>query len=124
MDNEDNLMPRIVVDKNAKEYVETDDEEEGGSTADADVDHNPLDRSPEPPKVVKDLPRARNKKEIFQGVDEEEVEEVVKPKPTRKPRKPPSQQQLDHLAKIRVKAQEAKKKMFPITLVMARTFSA
>ena len=28
MSEVDNLMPRIVVDKNAKEYVETDEEEE------------------------------------------------------------------------------------------------
>ena len=62
------------------------------------------------PRVVRDLPVSRKKKDIFQGVDEEEdKQEIEKPKPVRKPRKPPSKQQLEHLAKIRVSAQMAKK---------------
>ena len=112
MDDENDLMPRIVVDRKAKEYVETDEEEE---EVVPELNSNDIDDVVEdeiaPPKVIKDLPVSRKKKEIFQGVEEEEEVAIVeKPKPVRKARKPPSQQQLDHLAKIRVKAQDAKKK--------------
>ena len=110
MDDENDLMPRIVVDRKAKEYVETDEEEEEvvPELISNDID-DVVEDEIAPPKVIKDLPVSRKKKEIFQGVEEDEVV-VEKPKPVRKARKPPSQHQLDHLAKIRVKAQDAKKK--------------
>eukprot|EP01047_Picozoa_sp_COSAG01_P116310 COSAG01_NODE_44970_length_413_cov_78.643312_1_plen_107_part_10 len=100
-------MPRIVVDRKAKEYVETDEEEEVEEEEVVAELNNDVEEETEVPRVVKDLPVSRKKKDIFQGVEEEEKE---KPKPVRKPRKPPSKQQLEHLAKIRVKAREAKKK--------------
>jgi hypothetical protein len=74
----DNLMPRIVVDKNAKEYVETDEEEEVIEEIMNDVEQSqdsPKEEEPEVPRVVKDLPVARKKKDIFQGVEEEEPTE-------------------------------------------------
>ena len=106
MSDEDNLMPRIVVDKKAKEYVETDEEEAIEEVNEVEE----IKEEIELPRIVKDLPVSRKKKDIFQGVDEEEdKQEIEKPKPVRKPRKPPSKQQLEHLAKIRVSAQMAKK---------------
>jgi len=111
MSEVDNLMPRIVVDKNAKEYVETDEEEEVIEEIKNDVElsqDSPKEEEPEVPRVVKELPVARKKKDIFQGVEEEEPAE---PEAATKPKKKPvSKKQLEHLAKIRVKAQEAKKK--------------
>jgi hypothetical protein len=107
----DNLMPRIVVDKNAKEYVETDEEEEVIEEIMNDVEQSqdsPKEEEPEVPRVVKDLPVARKKKDIFQGVEEEEPTESEVP--TKSKKKPVSKKQLEHLAKIRIKAQEAKKK--------------
>ena len=104
-------MPRIVVDKNAKEYVETDEEEEVIEEIKNDVELSqdlPKEEEPEVPRVVKDLPVARKKKDIFQGVEEEEPAEPEAP--TKPKKKPVSKKQLEHLAKIRVKAQEAKKK--------------
>ena len=111
MSEVDNLMPRIVVDKNAKEYVETDEEEEVIEEIKNDVELSqdlPKEEEPEVPRVVKDLPVARKKKDIFQGVEEEEPAEPEAP--TKPKKKPVSKKQLEHLAKIRVKAQEAKKK--------------
>ncbi len=57
----------------------------------------------------------RKKKEIFQGVEEAPPQPVPQEEPKkepvkRRPKKPVSKQQLDHLAKARVKALEAKKK--------------
>ena len=117
-DDENDLFPRIIVNKNAKDYVETDEEEEDEHVEELrnDVEEETHDI----PKVEKEIiKKVRKKKEIFQGVEEQGVEEEVKGEPIEKPpdepvkrrqRKKPSQQQLDHLTKIRVKALEAKKK--------------
>ena len=63
MDDENDLMPRIVVDRKAKEYVETDEEEE---EVVPELNSNDIDDVVEdeiaPPKVIKDLPVSRKKK--------------------------------------------------------------
>ena len=114
---ENDLFPEIIVNKNAKEYVETDEEEEEEplhEQNEVEVEEAKVD----PPKVEKEIPakRVRKKKEIFQGVEEvppngeQEKEEPSKESVQRRSKKPVSKQQLDHLAKARVKALEAKKK--------------
>eukprot|EP01050_Picozoa_sp_SAG11_P032052 SAG11_NODE_10230_length_845_cov_1.615282_1_plen_189_part_00 len=105
----------MLKNNNAKEYVETDEEEE-------EEPFSPQNEVEEvatldPPKVEKEIPakRVRKKKEIFQGVEEAPPQPVPQEEPKkepvkRRPKKPVSKQQLDHLAKARVKALEAKKK--------------
>eukprot|EP01050_Picozoa_sp_SAG11_P024158 SAG11_NODE_5066_length_1674_cov_2.102222_3_plen_168_part_00 len=117
MSNSDNdLFPAIIVNKNAKEYVETDEEEE---EEEALQEQNEVEEvtTLDPPKVEKEIPANRvwKKKEIFQGVEEAPPEPVAQEEPKKEPvkrrsKKPVSKQQLEHLAKARVKALEAKKK--------------
>ena len=58
MSDEDNLMPRIVVDKKAKEYVETDEEEAIEEVNEVEE----IKEEIELPRIVKDLPVSRKKK--------------------------------------------------------------
>ena len=116
MSNEENdLFPQIIVDKSADGYAETDEE----------VEEEPMDQEipsedekPDIPKVEKNvLRKSRKKKEIFQ-VSDEEPEPPVEEKPeelaeapvTRRPWKKITQAQLDHLARARVKALEARRR--------------
>ena len=110
---ENDLFPKIIVDKDAEGYAETDEEvEEEGIEIPSD------DEIPDIPKVEKNvLRKSRKKKEIFQ-VSKEDPEPPVEEKPeepaeapvTRRPRKKITQAQLDHLAGARVKALEARRR--------------
>ena len=110
---ENDLFPKIIVDKDAEGYAETDEEiEEEAIEIPSD------DEIPDIPKVEKNvLRKSRKKKEIFQ-VSEEDPEPPVEEKPeepaeapvTRRPRKKITQAQLDHLAGARVKALEARRR--------------
>jgi hypothetical protein len=88
---ENDLFPKIIVDKNADGYAETNEEvEEGAMYQEIPSD----DEKPDIPKVENNvLRKSRKKKEIFQ-VSEEEPEPLVQEKPeepveapvTRRPR--------------------------------------
>ena len=111
---ENDLFPKIIVDKDAEGYAETDEEVEEEEAIEIPSD----DEIPDIPKVEKNvLRKSRKKKEIFQ-VSEEDPEPPVEEKPeepaeapvTRRPRKKITQAQLDHLAGARVKALEARRR--------------
>ena len=110
---ENDLFPKIIVDKDAEGYAETDEEVEEEA-----IEIPSDDEIPDIPKVEKNvLRKSRKKKEIFQ-VSEEDPEPPVEEKPeepaeapvTRRPRKKITQAQLDHLAGARVKALEARRR--------------
>eukprot|EP01051_Picozoa_sp_SAG22_P012332 SAG22_NODE_1272_length_4923_cov_3.681385_2_plen_204_part_00 len=105
------LFPEIVVDRKAKEYVATSEEDEAPPDDPPPPQKKPPaeEDKPDVPKVEKHLPKSRRKKEIFDCGDEPESPAEAESQPARRKKKPPSQQQLDHLAKIRVKALEAKR---------------
>ena len=108
MDEEENdLFPEIVVDRKAKEYVATSEEEE---EEEDEVEKNIVEEKPEVPKVEKYLPKVRPKKDMFHCEGEDVSKPSPEPEKERRPKKKPSPQQLEHLAKIRVKALESKRK--------------
>ena len=106
--NENDLFLEIVIDRKAKEYVETSEEEDIPEQKN-DVEET---EKPDVPKVEKHLPKTRKMKEIFECEEDAPLakQTAEKEPPATKAKRKPSQQQLDHLAKIRVKALEAKKK--------------
>ena len=60
--NENDLFPEIVVNRKAKEYVETSEEEDDIPEQKNDVEET---EKPDVPKVEKHVPKTRKKKEIF-----------------------------------------------------------
>ena len=72
--NENDLFPEIVVNRKAKEYVETSEEEDDIPEQKNDVEET---EKPDVPKVEKHLPKTRKKKEIFDCEEDEAISQPM-----------------------------------------------